>query len=385
MKTVKSIRLFFQEGASDKLYNADIVEDDDKTYSVRVQWGRRGRKLNEGKKALGATLEQAERAYQKVVRDKTRKGYEEIADDVSPAAVAPPVGEGSGSKAGVGGREKVGTAAQLLNAIDADRGEALIADDAYIAQQKFDGMRLLLHVREQGLLVATNRGGEATGLEPKIAATAAKLPSGTILDGELVSGGKGPTYWVFDLIEHDAEDLREEEYLVRYGWLLELGLKAPFRVVPTARTTKAKRSLLRKLETARAEGIVFKRADAPYTPGRPASGGAQLKYKFVKTADVLITANAGNAYQMTVLDDGGVRRDVGKVFAGTTNDSRKTLDELLAAGTEPVSEVQYLYATDADQLFQPVFCRIRHDKPGEQCRLSQLIHTNREAAAQTDD
>ena len=97
MVTVKSARLFFQEGSSDKLYNADIVEDDEGLFTVKVAWGRRGAKLNTGKKALRVSLKEAERAFDKVVRDKTKKGYEEISEEVQPAEVAPPVGEGSGS------------------------------------------------------------------------------------------------------------------------------------------------------------------------------------------------------------------------------------------------------------------------------------------------
>ena len=47
MSNLDSITLFFQEETSDKLYNAQIVEDDG-VYSVSVQWGRRRRKLSEG-------------------------------------------------------------------------------------------------------------------------------------------------------------------------------------------------------------------------------------------------------------------------------------------------------------------------------------------------
>jgi hypothetical protein len=40
--------------------------------------------------------------------------------------------------------------------------------------------------------------------------------------------------------------------------------------------------------------------------------------------------------------------------------------------------VKYLYATDDDQLYQPVFVRIRDDKEADGCLLSQLTHTNRD-------
>jgi ATP-dependent DNA ligase len=74
----------------------------------------------------------------------------------------------------------------------------------------------------------------------------------------------------------------------------------------------------------------------------------------------------------------GKVREVGKVFAGTTNQSRKQIDELISSGERPVAEVQYLYATDDDILFQPVFVQLRDDKDPEECTLDQLVRTNRE-------
>ena len=39
--------------------------------------------------------------------------------------------------------------------------------------------------------------------------------------------------------------------------------------------------------------MVFKRIDSPYIPGRPNSGGDQLKYKFVQSASVIVTGKNG--------------------------------------------------------------------------------------------
>jgi hypothetical protein len=41
VSVIKAIELFFQEGSSDKVYNAMIVKDGD-AYTVKVAWGRRG-------------------------------------------------------------------------------------------------------------------------------------------------------------------------------------------------------------------------------------------------------------------------------------------------------------------------------------------------------
>jgi bifunctional non-homologous end joining protein LigD len=376
-RVLKATELFFQEGTSDKLYHARILETAPGKHDVEVEWGRRGSSLNKGKKAVGVALEAAEKTFAKLVREKTGKGYQEITTDVKPAAVAPPEGEGSGSKV-QGKRAKVGRAAQLLNAIEEDLVERLLADDSVIAQQKLDGVRVLVHVGET--LVATNRAGQATEIAHDVLAGLEHLPRGTIVDGELVPHEDGHRYWLFDVLSVGTEDVSKEGYVARWQRLeedLEPGLFGPIAILPFAATPKEKRALLERLRKAKAEGIVFKQKHAPYTPGRPASGGAQLKHKFVKTADVVIVENAGNAYRMIVHDERGGTFDVGRVFAGTTNASRRELDERLARGEQPVCEVKYLYATADDQLYQPVFVRVRDDKEPEACLRTQLKHTDR--------
>lgn len=375
---LRRVELFFQEGSSDKLYLATLVDDGDGRFSVEVEWGRRGAALNKGSKAVKVSREKAERELAKVIAEKTKKGYQEISAEVAPAAVAPPVGQGSGSRASTNGRKRTGQAAQLLNAIDENALEQLLDDPAYLAQQKLDGMRILAHVGET--VVVTNRSGQLSSAPGEVLEVLANAPHGTILDGELVRTGGETTYWVFDLLQHGSADLRSEPYLERFQELDALvdQLTAPVRLVPLMTTPEEKRALFEKLSAARAEGIVFKLRSAPYTPGRPASGGSQLKYKFVKTCDVIVTGNAGNAYQMAVWSD-GVLRAIGKVFAGTTNATRKELDDRLAAGEQPVAVVEYLYATDDDVLFQPVFVGLRDDKDAEACTLSQLVRTNRQA------
>ncbi len=377
MRTVKTVELFFQEGSSDKVYNARIVENAIGKHDVVVQWGRRGSTLNEGKKAIGVALDTAEKTLAKLVREKTGKGYQSVTEDAQPAAEAPPEGQGSGSKV-TGKRARVGRVAQLLNAIEEEHLVRVFADDAMIAQQKLDGTRVLVHVESE--VFATNRSGQLTNVPKAILDGAANLAPGTVLDGEVVADEEGTaTYWMFDLLASGGEALIELGYADRWERLdgeVEPGVFGPLRVLPMAVGSEAKRALYQLLRAAQAEGIVFKQRDAPYRAGRPTSGGTQLKHKFVKSADVVIVENAGNAYRM-VVQDGARPFDVGKVFAGTTNETRKRIDTLLAAGKTPVAEVRYLYATDDEQLFQPVFVRLRDDKRARDCARTQLTRTNR--------
>jgi bifunctional non-homologous end joining protein LigD len=379
----KEAKLFFQEGNSDKVYYARIVPAGATVYDVVVQWGRRGSTLSSGKKAVKVSLEKAEATLEKLVREKMSKGYEAMSGTVKPAEVAPPVGEGSGSKA-TGIRKRVGRIAQLLNPVEGPEVERLLADDRVVAQQKLDGNRVLCHLVD-GEVLPTNRSGQKTAVPARVLEGVSHLPTGTVVDGEVVRHESGDVYWLFDVLEFAGEDVSTEPYEARFARLmdeLEPGLVEPVRVLETATTSKQKRALYESLQQSGAEGIVFKRKDAPHTPGRPGSGGTQLKCKFVSSADVVLVENAGNAYRMQVYEKGKLR-DVGKVFSGTTNESRAQLDAALAKGQRPVAEVRYLYATDDFNLFQPVFVRVRDDKPEKACDFAQLKSTNR-AVVDTD-
>ncbi len=372
MGVVRSIQLFFQEGSSDKVYNAQIVEDGG-AFTVKVQWGRRGSSLAEGSKAVKVARAIADKKFDSLVREKTTKGYEELKDGHAPAAVAPPEGKGSASKSGVNRRAKVGLPAQLLEPADEDELEALIGNDLMIAQQKLDGIRVLVTVGEP--LIATNRDGQVTKLASDAAIRGVRyLPHGTVVDGEIM----GEEYWLFDVLMIGEDDVRDRGYLERYELLdeLEPALTDEVRVLTTAIGHKAKRKLHERLRDAKAEGIVFKDRAAPYKAGRNTT---QRKHKYVKSCDVIITENAGNAYQMAVYD-GKKLFEIGRVFAGTTNASRKALDAALGKGESPVCEVKYLYATDDEQLFQPVFVRMRDDKAAKQCVRGQLQKTDKSVA-----
>ncbi|MER2559330.1 MAG: WGR domain-containing protein [Myxococcaceae bacterium] len=375
---LKALKLFFQEGSSDKVYYARIVPAGASGYDVVVEWGRRGSTLQQGKKALKVSLEKAEATLERLKREKMNKGYEELTDGTRPAEVAPPMGQGSGSKA-TGVRKRVGRVAQLLNPVDQHEVEGLISNDEVVAQQKLDGTRVLCHVVD-GEVLPTNRNGQKTALADDIVHGLIHLPNGTVVDGEVMRHGGETIYWLFDVLEFAGEDVSGEPYVKRFERLtdeIEPGLSEPARVLETAWTTKQKRALYERLQQAGAEGIVFKRKDAAWSAGRPSSGGTQLKCKFIASADVVIVENAGNAYRMQVYEN-GKPRDVGNVFSGTTNESRAMLDAQLAKGRSVVAEVRYLYATDSLNLFQPVFVRARDDKAPKECSVEQLKRTNKD-------
>ncbi|MGF1768873.1 hypothetical protein L4D06_15995 [Enterovibrio makurazakiensis] len=80
MRLIKTSRLSFQEGKSDKVYDVDLVDttntNENERYLVNFRYGRRGASLREGTKTpVPVTLEKAEKLFASVVVSKTNKGY----------------------------------------------------------------------------------------------------------------------------------------------------------------------------------------------------------------------------------------------------------------------------------------------------------------------
>lgn len=74
---VKQANLYFQEGTSDKEYHIQL-EPKGSGYVVNFQFGRRGGPLQEGTKTSSpVSLEEAEKIYEKLKKEKTKKGYTE--------------------------------------------------------------------------------------------------------------------------------------------------------------------------------------------------------------------------------------------------------------------------------------------------------------------
>jgi len=93
------------------------------------------------------------------------------------------------------------------------------------------------------------------------------------------------SYIVFDLLWLDGHSLMGLEYLERRERLLELGLQGERWLTPAHHVGDG----AAMLEASRAqglEGIIAKRLDCPYTPGRRSPGW--VKVKNVRTTDVVI-------------------------------------------------------------------------------------------------
>jgi bifunctional non-homologous end joining protein LigD len=344
---MESITLYFKQGSSDKIYQASI-EPKDGGFVVNYAYGRRGATLATGTKTSTAVSYDAARAiYEKLINEKKAKGY-------TPGEHGTPYGHSDKTNTGIH--------CQLLNPIGDDQIEQLISDLGWWMQEKYDGRRLLIEKRGD-TIQGINRLGLSVAL-PKILETeVANLPLDVILDGEAV----GDTFYAFDALLIENDPIAGERYADRYLHLMNLLASFQHRhiqLVHTAFTTGQKRELFDVLKRGNAEGVVFKQVDAPYLAGRPASGGSQLKYKFVTTASFIVGKINAKRSVSLLLFDGDKIKPAGNVTIPANH-------EIPATGQ--VIECRYLYAfKESGCIYQPVYLGVRDDITTDECTTAQL-------------
>jgi bifunctional non-homologous end joining protein LigD len=365
--TLPTASLYFNDGKSDKEYHAQVAAQGD-GFVVTFQYGRRGAALQAGSKTPAPVpLEKAVQIHGKLVAEKTAKGYT--------SAEAGVAFQGT-DKAG----RVTGVLPQLLNAIDELDVDALVSDDAWLAQQKYDGERRLIK-RDRDSVVGINRMGLQVPLPVPVEEAALNTCSCTFtLDGEII----GNRVYAFDLISLNGQDLSAEPLERRLLRLEALVGSIPhpyldrIGVARSAHSTEAKGTLLTELKALGQEGIVFKRKSSTYAHGRPSSGGDHLKFKFVESASLLVRRVNGDKRSVELHAIDADAPDRGIVFLG--NVTIPPNHTIPAAGS--IVEVRYLYAYKGGSLFQPVYMGERRDIDVRACTTSQLKYKVDHADAQ---
>ena len=335
----ESISLYYKEGGSDKVYHVQLVEHTDKNFVVNFQYGRRGQSLQTGTKTNTAvTYDKAKKIFDKLVQEKKSKGYTE-GEAGTPYSNSDKDGLVSGYLP------------QLLNPIEEEDITKYINDHNFFMQEKFDGRRLMIK-KEGNEVVGINRKGLFVDLPENIVDQLRSLIYDFVIDGELI----GDKYHVFDLIEHNGcENGGDYDSRIQDVHNLKESAEGKWKdisVVETARDIKEKTGLFNRLKREQAEGIVFKDRRSMYKPGRPNSGGPQLKFKFYSTASVeVIGINDKRSVQIAVLDN-NVLVDVGNVTIPPNKKIPKKGD---------IVEVRYLNYQLGGSLYQPVYLNVRDD------------------------
>ncbi len=163
---------------------------------------------------------------------------------------------------------------------------------------KWDGVRVLAHVAAGGVRACGRRGGDVAGRYPELSGLADLLPhNDVVLDGEVVAFDQGrPSferlqrrmhvtrpdprlirevpirYVAFDVLYLGGRSLYDLPYADRRALLAELDLAGtgPVEVPPYLHggDTDQVKELLEFTQEQHLEGLLAKRLDSPYRPGR---------------------------------------------------------------------------------------------------------------------
>jgi bifunctional non-homologous end joining protein LigD len=306
-------------------------------------------------------------------------------------------------------------------------GELPRDEEKYGFEVKWDGIRALLYADHGHLHLQGRNFTDFTPRYPELRALADELGSRRmILDGEVVAfDDKGrpsferlqtrmhlasdsavrrrmkdtpATYVIFDLLYLDGHSTMALPYEQRRELLEQCELDGPNWRVPGYQRGEG-RPLLEATREQGIEGVVAKRLDCPYDPGRRASGW--IKVKNVALQDVVIGGwtpgeggrrNTLGALAVGVMEDGALRY-AGKVGTGFTDETLRFVqreleplatDESPFDGRQPpkgtrfvrpelVAAVEFREWTRAGTLRAPSFKGLRPDKdPAEAVREEQL-------------
>jgi bifunctional non-homologous end joining protein LigD len=258
----------------------------------------------------------------------------------------------------------------LLNAVDESELSRLLTNSTHCLQEKHDGRRLM--VRKQGdTITGINRRGLVVAIPDVIREAVEHIPFDVLIDGEAV----GDTFQTFDLLEVKGTCMRKRRYIDRFASLMMVippGLDA-LRWVSTTVSPNDKLEIYEELRATNREGVVFKDMDAAYSPGRPNSGGPQLKFKFVESASFVVTGINAKRSVTLGLYEGDRLVPAGNV----TIPPNYRIPEV-----GEVCETRYLYAyRESGSIYQPVYLGVRTDIPTTECVVEQLKFKCEPAAA----
>jgi bifunctional non-homologous end joining protein LigD len=241
--------------------------------------------------------------------------------------------------------------------------DAVPTGAGWLHEMKYDGYRCLLALGGGGVKIYTRSGLDWTEKFPEIAAAAEKIDAGSaLLDGEIVAlddkgntgfsalqqaigeGGHGLTLFLFDALEIDGEKLERQPTIARKQRLAALigpGL-SPYIHYADHIVGKGEQ-LLETMCEAGQEGIIAKKADAPYRSGRTK---AWLKIKCTRRQEFVIAGwsesdKKGRGFRALLLaiNEKGKLRYAGKVGTGFSNETQRDLRarlERLERKTAPV-------------------------------------------------
>ncbi|PFG40903.1 bifunctional non-homologous end joining protein LigD [Georgenia soli] len=255
-------------------------------------------------------------------------------------------------------------------------------------EMKWDGVRAIVVVDDGDVRLVSRNGNDVTALYPELSdiATAVTGATSAVLDGEIVAldergrpsfsrlqqrfnltrdreiarlAQSTPVHlMLFDLLEADGTSFLRETYDERRARLHELVDPARNRRVeiPDAFDGDVEAAMEASLRWG-LEGVMAKRRDSTYTPGRRSRAWVKLKHLLTQEAVVIgwrpgqgTRDGAVGSLLLAVPDDDGELRYAGRVGSGfTERETRDWVEELrrISRRTAPADGVPKLDARDA--------------------------------------
>ncbi|MGI5214928.1 non-homologous end-joining DNA ligase [Plantactinospora sp. CA-290183] len=226
-------------------------------------------------------------------------------------------------------------------------------------EYKFDGVRAISYISRGGVRVLSRNNNDITGTYPELRELGGLLAGRqAIVDGEIVALEHGqrpsfarlqtrmhvaaPTaallrgvpvvYYVFDVLHLDDTPTIDLPYLQRRDLLTELALTGETVQTPGHFVHVDGHAVLRAAELGGMEGVIGKRLDSTYRPGRRSTDWT--KSPLVRTQEVVIlgyTAGSGRragtigSLLLGVYDQSGVLAYAGHVGTGFTATALRAL------------------------------------------------------------
>src|SRR3989475_2213485 len=319
---------------------------------------------------------------------------------------------------------EIETMPSKLEPMHAESGDVPFNRADWMWEPKLDGYRVLAFIEGQGVKLRSRRGLELSGTFPGLCAELGKQTEGSmVLDGEIVAfdaGGKpsfaalqeraqlkvehdiaaadriAPVAFVaFDLLHFAGINLRKAPYRDRRRYLAQCLLPSP--LVQLVHAAEDGIALHAAALASGFEGVVGKRRDSRYEPGRRSA--SWLKVKPTRSADFVVGGYTKGKGSRTPLGailvgywDKGKLRYASHVGSGldesTLKQVKARLDPLQRStcpfvekpelnapptwvGPDVVSEVWLQSWTDDDHLRAPVFLRLRDDIDPKAVRRSE--------------
>jgi DNA ligase 1 len=303
-----------------------------------------------------------------------------------------------------------------------DPVETLGPREEWLVEWKWDGIRAQL-IHRTGQVFLWSRGEELiTERFPEIAAAAARLPPGTVLDGEIVAFGDGVprpfsdlqqrigrqrrvrevaagipvVFLAYDVLEYSGADIRDlgmRERRDRLVALITNGGVLRISEEVSAPSWDALADLRRDSRARGVEGLMLKRWPSTYRPGRKRGDWWKWKIEPFTMDAVLVYAQPGSGRRATVFTDytfavwdNGELVPVAKAYSGLSDEEIDELDRWIRRHTTerfgPVSAVEPLHVFELG--FEAIARSTRH-KSGIAVRFPRILRWRKDKPAAEAD